>query len=149
MLIECPYCGAPLSEEFTYLGDATRRPSASRRHPMDAWYDYVYHPRQPQGPHREYWHHSGGCRAWLVVERDTLTHEIYAVTARTPRDRGNEPPTPRLEGGLIDRARPHSLQLRRQPDYSGYAGDTLASALLANGVTLMAAGSNITARAAS
>jgi sarcosine oxidase subunit delta len=31
----------------------------------------------------EYWHHGGGCRSWLVVERDTATHEIFsAMSAR-------------------------------------------------------------------
>ena len=30
MLIDCPYCGARLSEEFTILGDATKeRPAGS------------------------------------------------------------------------------------------------------------------------
>ncbi len=40
------------------------------------------------------------------------------------------------EGGLIDRATtlPFTFDGR---DYAGYAGDTLASALLANGVTLL------------
>jgi sarcosine oxidase subunit delta len=32
----------------------------------------------------EYWHHSGGCRSWLVVERNTLTHEIFG--SQTARD---------------------------------------------------------------
>jgi sarcosine oxidase subunit delta len=33
----------------------------------------------PKGPHRERWQHSDGCRLWLVVERDTLTHAITRV----------------------------------------------------------------------
>jgi heterotetrameric sarcosine oxidase delta subunit len=82
MLIDCPYCGARLSEEFTVLGDATKeRPSGSAASDMQAWYDYVYIRDNPKGRHREYWQHTGGCRAWLVVERDTLTHQVYAVTA--------------------------------------------------------------------
>jgi len=39
-------------------------------------------------------------------------------------------------GGRIDRAKPVSFTFDGKP-YSGYAGDTLASALLANGVTLV------------
>jgi sarcosine oxidase subunit delta len=27
----------------------------------------------------ETWHHVNGCRMWLVVERDTMTHEIKSV----------------------------------------------------------------------
>ena len=41
------------------------------------------------------------------------------------------------QGGLIDRARPLRFTFDRQP-FTGLAGDTLASALLANGRTLMA-----------
>jgi len=45
-------------------------------------------------------------------------------------------PFRRAEGGLIDRERPLSFQFDGQR-YQGYAGDTLASALLANGVHLV------------
>jgi heterotetrameric sarcosine oxidase delta subunit len=30
----------------------------------------------PKGPHLEFWQHHAGCRAWIKVLRDTLTHEI-------------------------------------------------------------------------
>jgi sarcosine oxidase subunit alpha len=42
----------------------------------------------------------------------------------------------RAEGGAIDRARPVRFQFNGRP-YSGFVGDTLASALLANGVHLV------------
>ncbi|HXA72577.1 MAG TPA: sarcosine oxidase subunit delta, partial [Stellaceae bacterium] len=32
-------------------------------------------------PHRELWHHTGGCRRFLEVERNTLTHEITGTSA--------------------------------------------------------------------
>ncbi len=47
------------------------------------WHDYVYLRDNPAGPHRELWQHVSGCRAWLVVTRDTRTHEI----ARSSRAR--------------------------------------------------------------
>ena len=40
-------------------------------------------------------------------------------------------------GGLIDRSRPLSFRFNGKT-YAGYEGDTLASALIANGVTLTA-----------
>ncbi|MBC6417110.1 MAG: (2Fe-2S)-binding protein, partial [Rhodospirillales bacterium] len=40
------------------------------------------------------------------------------------------------EGGLIDRSRPLHFQFDGRR-YSGYAGDSIASALLANGVHLV------------
>ena len=30
----------------------------------------------PKGKHRELWQHNAGCREWLVVTRDTLTHQV-------------------------------------------------------------------------
>ncbi len=80
MRIHCPCCGARPVDEFTYLGDATpQRPAADAG--LSAWHDYVYQRDNPRGPHHEYWQHAGGCRAWLVVHRDTATHEILEVTA--------------------------------------------------------------------
>ena len=52
-----------------------------------AWNSYVYDRPNPRGRHRELWQHLGGCRAYLVVERDTATHEIFSVIIR-PRDGG-------------------------------------------------------------
>ena len=80
MLIKCPYCGERPLEEFTVLGDAApTRPDGSDD--FDAWYDYVYLRDNVKGRMREHWHHSGGCRSWMVVERDNATHEVFAVEA--------------------------------------------------------------------
>ncbi len=85
MRIKCPYCGERPVEEFTYLGDASRkRPSSLDETSMDEWFDYVYIRDNVKGRMHEYWHHDGGCRSWLVVDRDTQSHEIFGVT--TARD---------------------------------------------------------------
>lgn len=86
MRIPCPCCGERPSDEFSYLGDATlKRPEGDD---LAAWHDYVYLRDNRRGPHFEYWQHSSGCRAWLVVHRDTLTHEIFeVVTAANWRSR--------------------------------------------------------------
>ena len=42
--------------------------------------DYVYLRDNIAGPHQEYWYHASGCRRWLVVDRDTRTHAVLAVT---------------------------------------------------------------------
>ncbi|MGF1525549.1 MAG: sarcosine oxidase subunit delta [Candidatus Competibacterales bacterium] len=77
-VITCPFCGAADVTEFSYGGDASRlRPAADAS--LEAWHDYVYLRSNPRGPHDEYWHHVAGCRQWLVVRRDTLTHQITAV----------------------------------------------------------------------
>ncbi len=84
MLIPCPHCGTRPVEEFTFLGDASvNRPTTNDPASMDQWFDYVYLRDNPRGRFDEYVHHSGGCRAWLVVSRNTETHEVYGcVTAR-------------------------------------------------------------------
>ena len=84
MLIPCPHCGTRPVEEFTFLGDAKpARPTTNDPSSMDQWFDYVYLRENPRGRFDEYAHHSGGCRSWLVVSRNTETHEVYgAVTAR-------------------------------------------------------------------
>jgi len=76
MRIRCPYCGERDVQEFTYLGDASKvRPEGWDAN-ADAMIDYVYVRDNPAGPHREFWYHSAGCHAWLVVVRDTRTHAI-------------------------------------------------------------------------
>lgn len=74
MLIPCPHCGTRPVEEFTFLGDATvTRPV---NNDPGAWQAYVYERENPRGDFAEYAHHSGGCRAWLVVTRNTQTHHV-------------------------------------------------------------------------
>ncbi len=80
MRINCPCCGERPIDEFSYLGDATlKRPRTAGGEATREWHDYVYLRDNVRGPHYEYWHHAGGCRIWLVVHRDTLSHEIFEV----------------------------------------------------------------------
>ena len=69
---DCPFCGPRDQPEFTYGREAAPIPDldASR----DAWQRYVFERENPCGPHAEWWHHTLGCRQWLVIVRDTLTH---------------------------------------------------------------------------
>lgn len=85
--IDCPYCGLRDHAEFACGGDATRRRPDHADDDVERWHRYVFLRDNPRGPSREFWHHVGGCRQWLVVERDTLTHEIGAV--RPARDRAH------------------------------------------------------------
>jgi heterotetrameric sarcosine oxidase delta subunit len=79
--IPCPFCGLRGNEEFTYLGDASvSRPNPATPGAAKAFHDYVYLRDNPSGLHRELWYHGVGCRKWLVVTRNTRTHEINGVT---------------------------------------------------------------------
>jgi methylglutamate dehydrogenase subunit B len=85
--IPCPCCGERDTREFSYLGDASvRRPETASAESAGAFVDYVYLRDNRAGEHQEFWHHTAGCRSWLVVTRDTVTHEIKA--ARRAADRG-------------------------------------------------------------
>jgi heterotetrameric sarcosine oxidase delta subunit len=77
MLIPCPFCGPREHGEFAYGGDATvRRPQPAEPAWGPAWQAYIYERANPRGRHQEYWQHALGCRQWLVVTRDTATHEV-------------------------------------------------------------------------
>lgn len=81
MRISCPFCGDRDAHEFSYLGEAgLTRPDPAA---VDTFHDYVYLRRNPAGAHRDLWYHANGCRRWVVVARDTLTHEITNVTFAT------------------------------------------------------------------
>jgi heterotetrameric sarcosine oxidase delta subunit len=80
LLITCPWCGPRAHIEFTYGGDATKAPPPDPDTVSNAaWHEHLSLRDNPAGPHGELWHHSHGCRMWLQVLRDTLTHEILAT----------------------------------------------------------------------
>ncbi len=80
MRICCPYCGDRDLREFVYLGDASlKRPDPNTPDALEQFTAYVYQRDNTAGAHRDFWYHSAGCHAWLVVTRNTLTHEILAV----------------------------------------------------------------------
>ncbi|MDX3924263.1 MAG: sarcosine oxidase subunit delta [Shinella sp.] len=76
-LVTCPHCGARPKEEYTIKGAALARPAPDAG--ADLWFDYVYLRDNPRGRYDEYWHHTSGCRRWLVVTRDTATHDVESV----------------------------------------------------------------------
>ena len=76
--IDCPFCGLRDHTEFSYEGDATVKYPALDAS-QDEWFEAVFLRDNPRGPHTEMWHHIQGCRSFLVVERDTLTHAIKSV----------------------------------------------------------------------
>ena len=81
MLIPHPLLGPRDAAEFTYLGDAQliNRPDAAHDEAAAQFHDYVYLRDNPAGEHRELWFHEQGDCSWLVITRDTVTHEIISV----------------------------------------------------------------------
>ncbi len=81
MIINHPLLGPRDAQEFVYLGDANliNRPDGLAEGAADAFYEYLYLRDNPAGEHRELWYHEQGDRSWLVVTRNTLTHDIKSV----------------------------------------------------------------------
>ncbi len=81
MLINHPLLGPRDAQEFYYWGDATliERPDGMTEDAVERFHDYVHLRDNPAGLHRELWYHEFGDRSWLVVTRNTLTHEILNV----------------------------------------------------------------------
>ena len=81
MIINHPLLGLRDSAEFTYMGDAKLidRPDWQDPEALAKFIDYGYMRDNPAGAHRELWYHEQGDRSFLVVTRDTTTHEISAV----------------------------------------------------------------------
>ncbi|WP_424833221.1 sarcosine oxidase subunit delta [Ruegeria sp.] len=76
MRITCPFCGERDRREFYYRGAAVDLDRPAPDAGADVWGDFVHLRDNPAGPVRELWYHEGGCGAWIVVTRDTVTHEV-------------------------------------------------------------------------
>jgi methylglutamate dehydrogenase subunit B len=86
--IPCPNCGERDTLEFTYLGAAgSTRPDPDDPDAARKFIEYVYLRDNPAGLHREWWFHAAGCQGWLLVERNTLTHEISSAVRADAADR--------------------------------------------------------------
>ena len=80
MIINHPLLGPRDAAEFVYLGDAEmiNRPDGMTASDRDM-HDYMFLRDNPAGNIRELWYHEQGDRSWLVVTRNTVTHEIIHV----------------------------------------------------------------------
>ena len=99
MIINHPLLGPRDAQEFTYLGDATliNRPYWLSENALRDFHDYLHLRDNPAGEHRELWFHEQGDRSWLVVTRNTVTHEISSVELACDVARANGRSTGREE----------------------------------------------------
>ena len=79
MRIPCPICGERDLREFYYVGDAkiVNRPSPDAS--ADLWNDYLHNRENPAGFTKDLWYHESGCNSWLIVTRNTVTHEVVSA----------------------------------------------------------------------
>lgn len=77
--LHCPVCGLRPETEFQCAGEAIPRAAQPAELIAQDWTDALYNRGNVAGWVEELWWHSFGCRLWLLVERNTLDHQIRAV----------------------------------------------------------------------
>ena len=45
----------------------------------DLWNDYLHNRENPAGVTKDLWYHESGCNSWLIVTRNTVTHEVKSA----------------------------------------------------------------------
>ena len=76
MRMPCPTCGDRDRRELYYVGDAQIINRLSTEASEDIWNDYLHNRDNPAGVTKDLWYHEYGCSSWLVVTRNTTTHEV-------------------------------------------------------------------------
>lgn len=86
MQIPCPHCGPRAQAEFVYERalESVIVPGTDDAAAMDRLFTRT----NLKGVEDELWRHTFGCRAWLVLTRGRVTHEISAVSAVGPEALG-------------------------------------------------------------
>ncbi|MFN3663465.1 sarcosine oxidase subunit delta [Yoonia sp.] len=79
MRINCPHCGERDRREFCYMGDALAMDRPTQDAGDAAWDDYLHNRDNPAGLTRDLWYHEGGCGAWILVSRDTVSHAVQGT----------------------------------------------------------------------
>ena len=90
MRLTCPLCGSRDRREFYYSGseDYLNRPAPDA--PAEAWDDHLHLRDNVAGVVRDLWYHEQGCAQWLLVTRNTVTHEISGVELVAARKTGRK-----------------------------------------------------------
>ena len=88
MRIPCPICGSRDRREFYYYGteDYLNRPTDQGT--VDDLDNHLFLRDNPAGITRDVWYHEMGCTAWLIVTRNTITHEVLASELVANRKKG-------------------------------------------------------------
>ena len=88
MRINCPLCGNRDRREFYYLGHEAYLARPLPDADPAAWDDYLHLRDNPAGVTKDLWYHETGCGAWVLVTRNTVTHDIIASEMVADRKQG-------------------------------------------------------------
>ncbi len=79
MRITCPICGERDRREFYYQGAAIAAQRPQPEADAATWDAYLHLRDNPAGVTRDLWYHQDGCSAWIIVTRNTVSHDILAT----------------------------------------------------------------------
>ena len=82
MQIICPHCGPRAQSEFVY--ERTVDSVVTLDATSDDAMETLFTRNNPRGRDDEIWRHTYGCRAWIVITRHRVTHEITVIRAAGP-----------------------------------------------------------------
>ena len=82
MQIICPHCGPRAQSEFVY--ERTIDSVVTLDATSDDAMETLFTRNNPRGRDDEIWRHTYGCRAWIVMTRHRVTHEITVIRAAGP-----------------------------------------------------------------
>lgn len=75
MRLTCPHCGPRDRREFYYGGHALALGRPAPDAGSQVWDDYIHNRDNPSGDTQDLWYHES-CGAWVVVDRNTVTHAV-------------------------------------------------------------------------
>lgn len=79
MRLNCPLCGDRDLREFSYTGSDDYLTRPDHEGDIAALDDHLHLRTNPAGDTRDLWYH-GPCGAWILCERNTVTHQVHATT---------------------------------------------------------------------
>jgi len=88
MRIPCPLCGSRDRREFYYYGSEDYLSRPTDQGSIEELDNHLFLRDNPAGITRDLWYHETGCSAWLIVTRNTITHEVLAAELVADRKKG-------------------------------------------------------------
>lgn len=88
MKIPCPLCGSRDRREFYYYGAEDYLTRPDEKASIEELDNHLFLRDNPAGPTRDVWYHEQGCGSWMVVSRNTITHEVTRAELVAARKKG-------------------------------------------------------------
>jgi sarcosine oxidase subunit delta len=88
MRIPCPICGSRDRREFYYYGTENYLNRPTDQGTVEDLDNHLFLRDNPAGVTRDIWYHEMGCTAWMIVTRNTITHEVLGSELVANRKKG-------------------------------------------------------------